>query len=150
MINKKQIFANLINIIMIVIPSINAFSIKALTNENNEEPQKTGSVYGCVSYSHRSGYTAGPFARVWIGLKWDISDFQGAFNISGLPVERHYTMYYTAIGFVTKSLEFYLSSKFPHKKVWPGFTEDDIIKFRNTEKKQLNNIFIFLKSTLKT
>ena len=43
-------------------------------------------------------------------------------------------MYYTAIGFVTKSLEVFVGGIEPHKKVWPCFTEDDIIKSKNTGK----------------
>jgi len=135
MTNKKLTFTCLTLIIILIIPSINAISIKTDNNEKNETLQQTGSVYGIVSYSHRPGYTIVPFARVWIGSKRDICDAQGHFNISGLELEREYTFKYTAIGFKTKSIEFYLQSKFPHKKLWPGFTEDDlIIKSKNTEK----------------
>lgn len=66
--NKKIILVSLIVIIMLI-PSINAISIKTNNNKKNEVLQQTGSVYGCVSYSHRPGYTAVPFAIVWIGLK---------------------------------------------------------------------------------
>jgi len=135
MTNKKLTFTCLTLIIILITPSINAFSIETAIDKKNEVPQQTGSVYGTVSYSHRPGYTIVPFALVWIGSKRDICDAQGHFNISGLEVEREYTFYYTAIGFKIKSIEFYLQSKFPHKKLWPGFTEDDlIIKSKNTEK----------------
>jgi hypothetical protein len=134
--NKKLIIVSL-TVIILLIPSINATTIKTNNKDKNEILQKTGSVYGTVSYSHRPGYTIVPFALVWIGSKRDICDAQGHFNISGLEVEREYTFKYTAIGFKIKSIEFYLQSKFPHKKLWPGFTEDDlIIKSKNTEKTQ--------------
>jgi len=134
MTNKKLTFTCLTLIIILIVPSISAFSIETAIDKKNEVPQQTGSVYGVVAYGHRPGYTIVPFARVRIGTKIDICDAQGHFNISGLPVERQYTMYYKAIGFITKSLEVYIQSKFPHKKVWPCFTEDDIIKSKNTEK----------------
>jgi len=131
--NKKLILVSLTVIIMII-PSISAFSIKTNNSEKNEALQQTGSVYGIVSYCHRPGYTIVPFASVWIGSKRDICDAQGHFSINGLELEQEYTFYYTAIGFKTKSIDFYLSSLEPHKKLWPGFTEDDIIKSKNTEK----------------
>jgi len=135
MTNKKLTFTCLTLIIILIAPSINAFSIETAIDKKNEVPQQTGSVYGTVSYSHRPGYTIVPFALVWIGSKRDICDAQGHFSINGLELEREYTFYYTAIGFKIKSIEFYLQSKFPHKKLWPGFTEDDlIIKSKNTEK----------------
>ena len=134
MINKKLIITSLTIIFILLIPSTNAFFIKTSVNEKNEVLQQTGSVYGIVSYSHQPGYTIVPFAKVWIGLKRDICDAQGHFNISGLELEREYTFYYSAIGFKTKSIEFYLQSKFPHKKLWPGFTKDDLIIKEKTEK----------------
>jgi len=134
MTNKKLTLTCLTLIIILITPSITAFNIETAIDKKNEIPQQTGSVYGLVSYSHRPGYTIVPFARVWIGLKRDICDAQGHFNINGLELEREYTFSYTAIGFKTKSIDFYLSSFEPHKKLWPGFTEDDIIKSKNTEK----------------
>jgi len=134
MTNKKLTFTGLTLIIILIAPSINAFSIETSTDKKNEVPQQTGSVYGNVAYGHRPGYSIVPFARVWIGLKRDICDIQGAFIIRGLEIEKEYTFYYTAIGFKTKSIDFYLSSFEPHKKLWPCFTEDDIIKSKNTEK----------------
>ena len=50
-------------------------------------------------------------------------------------------MYNKAIGFVTKSIDFYLGGIEHHKKLWPCFTEDDRIKSKNTEK--LNLFFSF-------
>jgi hypothetical protein len=56
-------------------------------------------------------------------------------------------MYYTALGFVTKSLEVYVGGINPHEKVWPCFNEDDRIKYKNivrTEKFQSYLPFLFL------
>lgn len=133
MTNKKLAFICLTLIIILIIPNINAFSIETLVDKKNEALKKIGSVYGNVAYGHRPGYTAVPFAIVWIGLKRDICNIQGAFTIRGLEIEKEYTFYYTAIGFKTKSIDFYLSSFEPHKQLWPCFTEDDIIKTKNTE-----------------
>ena len=133
MTNKKLVFICLTLIIILIIPNINAFSIETSINKKNEALKQTGSVYGNVAYGHRPGYTAVPFAIVWIGLKRDVCNIQGAFIIRGLEIEKEYTFYYTAIGFKTKSIDFYLSSFEPHKQLWPCFTEDDIIKSKNTE-----------------
>ena len=80
MANKKLAIVSL-TIIILLIPSINATTIKTNNNEKNETLQQTGSVYGTVAYSHQPGYTIVPFARVWIGLKQDICDAKGHFSI---------------------------------------------------------------------
>ncbi len=113
---------------------MNAITIKTNKNDNSEILQQNCSTYGCVSYSHRPGYATVPFARVMNGLKIDICYIQGSFNISGLAVDRHYKMYYSVIGFITKSLKVYIDSRYQNKKVWPGFIDDDIIKSKTLKK----------------
>ncbi len=133
MANKKLIIVSL-TVIILLIPSMNAITIKTNKNDYSDILQQNGSTYGCVSYSHRPGYATVPFARVRNGLKIDICYIQGSFNISGLAVDRHYTMYYSAIGFITKSLKVYIDSRYQNKKLLPGFTDDDIIKSKTLKK----------------
>ena len=124
MTNKKLTLICLTMIIILIAPSINAISVNKTTNESIK-PEDTGTIFGWTGYCHWPGYSTLSFVRVWIGTRFTISDLYGHFSISGLSLDRHYTVYYTRWDYVTKSEEVFLSSSEPEEEVDLMFNIND-------------------------
>ena len=141
MIDKKLILVSL-SLVIMIIPSISAFSIKTNNNENNEALQKTGSIYGNIEVC-RTGpipHPEIPFALVDVGIKKVRCNIKRDYMIQGLPIDQTYTVTASAYRYFPANKTVTLTEEWPSrcvniclKKDYDGIEKTQINDIRNLE-----------------
>jgi len=139
MVNKKLIIVSL-TIIILLIQSANAFTIKTNNNEKNETLQQTGCIYGKVG-KERSGYIPRPnipFASVDAGIKKVRCNIKGDYWILELPLDQTYSVTASAYHYFPQTKIVTLTETWPSRCV-NFYLEKD---YDSIEKDQIEEIRI--------
>jgi hypothetical protein len=120
--NKKTILAGFL-VLMILIPSINALSIKA----NDEKCCFLGTIYGGVGWV-TGGYSGAviPFASIEIeGVRKKLCNFIGRYMFTGLQLDRTYKVIADAPGYESDSCSVTLTQDAPCEEVYIFLRKND-------------------------
>jgi len=152
MTNKKLTFTCLTLIVILIFPSISAFSIKTNNSEKSEVLQQTGSIYGNVEIC-RTGYIPHPeipFALVDAEIKKVRCNIKGDYWIQGLPLDQTYNVTASAYRYFPATKTVTLTQDRPSrcvhlclKKDYDSIEKDQRKNIRNLEN-FVFNLFQFL------